>query len=267
MNLPVDPGAAPVPAHALAGRMRAARQAQGLSIREAARRLGCSPRFVHQLEQGKPTVRLDKVLQAAAGLGLCITIAGAEPGAADPERLARLQARTDQHMREDKLARAHERIAAKLALGEIGPPPLRARAGQKMGRAGNLQQVVRAALDGDPARTSPRHRHPDARHRAGGCPGAVPEHAFRISGARRAAPVNLGQLDQLLTAVAKKHRVDSFVVIGSLSVPGLVDERRIPDAMTVSTEVDAYPESDPARAFEIADDFGLGSAFEQEHGY
>ena len=79
--------------------------------------------------------------------------------------------------------------------------------------------------------------------------------------------MNLGQLVRLLSAVAKKHRVDSFVVIGSLSVLGLVDERRIPDAMTVSTEVDAYPESDPARAFEIADDFGLGSAFEQEHGY
>jgi hypothetical protein len=79
--------------------------------------------------------------------------------------------------------------------------------------------------------------------------------------------MNLAQLDRLLTAVAKKHRVDTFVVIGSLSVLGLLDERGIPDAMTVSTEVDAYPESDPDRAFEIADDFGLGSAFEQEHGY
>ena len=79
--------------------------------------------------------------------------------------------------------------------------------------------------------------------------------------------MNLQQLDRLLAAVAKKHRVKSFVVIGSLSVLGLVGERRIPDAMTVSTEVDAWPETDPERAFEIADDFGLGSAFEQEHGY
>ena len=79
--------------------------------------------------------------------------------------------------------------------------------------------------------------------------------------------MNLGQLDRLLTEVAARYRVNSFVVIGSLSVLGLLDERRIPDAMTVSAEVDAYPESDPARAFEIADGFGLGSAFEQEHGY
>ena len=79
--------------------------------------------------------------------------------------------------------------------------------------------------------------------------------------------MNLEQLDRLLTAVAKKHRVDSFVVIGSLSVLGLVDARLIPEAMTVSTDVDAYPDADPARAFEMADDFGLGSAFEQEHGY
>lgn len=79
--------------------------------------------------------------------------------------------------------------------------------------------------------------------------------------------MTLEQLDRLLTEVARKHRVDSFVVIGSLAVLGLLDERPIPKAMTVSAEVDAYPESDPARAFEIADDFGLGSAFEQEHGY
>lgn len=79
--------------------------------------------------------------------------------------------------------------------------------------------------------------------------------------------MNLAQLDRLLTEVSRKHGVDAFVVIGSLSVLGLVDERRIPEAMTVSTEVDAWPEADPPRAFEIADDFGLGSRFEQEHGY
>lgn len=57
------------------------------------------------------------------------------------------------------------------------------------------------------------------------------------------------------------------MVMGSLSVLALINERAIPDAMTVSAEVDAYPESDPGRAFEIADDFGLGSEFEQRNGY
>lgn len=79
--------------------------------------------------------------------------------------------------------------------------------------------------------------------------------------------MNLQQLDRLLTEVSRKHHVDCFVVIGSLSVLGLMNERPIPESMTVSAEVDAYPETDPGRAFEIADDFGLGSDFEQEHGY
>jgi hypothetical protein len=79
--------------------------------------------------------------------------------------------------------------------------------------------------------------------------------------------VNVEQLDRLFSAVSRKHPVKTFVVMGSLAVLGLVNQRKIPDAMIVSVEVDAYPESDPDRAFEIADDFGLGSDFEQEYGY
>lgn len=79
--------------------------------------------------------------------------------------------------------------------------------------------------------------------------------------------MNLEQLDILFAKVADRHPVRAFVVIGSLSVLALIGKRQIPDAMTVSVEVDAYPESDPERAFEIADEFGLGSEFEQEHGY
>jgi len=79
--------------------------------------------------------------------------------------------------------------------------------------------------------------------------------------------VNIEQLDQLFNAVSRKYPIKTFVVMGSLTVLGLVNQRKIPDGMIVSVEVDAYPESDPGRAFEIADDFGLGSDFEQEHGY
>jgi transcriptional regulator with XRE-family HTH domain len=61
-------------ARAMAGRIgaavRAARKARGHSIRSAARALRLSPRFVHQLEQGKPGVRLDKVCQALDALDL-----------------------------------------------------------------------------------------------------------------------------------------------------------------------------------------------------
>ena len=79
--------------------------------------------------------------------------------------------------------------------------------------------------------------------------------------------MNLPQLERLLREVRRKHHVDAFVVIGSLSVLGLVRERAIPEAMIVSNEVDAWPEDDPVRAFEIADDFGLGSPVEQANGY
>ncbi len=58
----------------IGGRLRAARQARGWSLRAAARRLGLSLRFLHELERGKATARLDKVMQALEGLGLDIKI-------------------------------------------------------------------------------------------------------------------------------------------------------------------------------------------------
>ncbi|MEW6690977.1 MAG: DUF6036 family nucleotidyltransferase [Pseudomonadota bacterium] len=79
--------------------------------------------------------------------------------------------------------------------------------------------------------------------------------------------MTLEQLDRLLAEVCARHPVDAFVVIGSLCVLAQAQERAIPEKMLISVEVDAWPEGDPARAFEIARDFGLGSAFEQEHGY
>lgn len=79
--------------------------------------------------------------------------------------------------------------------------------------------------------------------------------------------MNIAQLDRLFTEVSRKHHARTFVVIGSQCVLGLVNERQIPESMTVSAEVDAYPENDPDLAFEIAGGFGLGSDFEQEHGY
>lgn len=61
-------------ARAVAGRIgadvHAARRARGFSIRSAALALRLSPRFLHQLERGKPGVRLDKVCQALDGLDL-----------------------------------------------------------------------------------------------------------------------------------------------------------------------------------------------------
>lgn len=50
--------------------VRTAREAMGLSLREAAERARVGTRFVWELEHGKPTARLDKVLTLMAAVNL-----------------------------------------------------------------------------------------------------------------------------------------------------------------------------------------------------
>lgn len=57
--------------------IRSRRQELGLRQDELAALAGVSIRFVHTLEQGKPTVRLDKVLAVLGQLGLDLVL---EPG-------------------------------------------------------------------------------------------------------------------------------------------------------------------------------------------
>lgn len=79
--------------------------------------------------------------------------------------------------------------------------------------------------------------------------------------------MNFDQVQKLLTDIRDAQGVDKFVVVGSLSVLGLMASRAIPEGMLVSNELDGYPEEDPARRQEIAKQFGQGTAFELEHGY
>jgi predicted nucleotidyltransferase len=58
----------------IGAQVRAARRERGWSTRAAAGRLGLSVRFLNELERGKATARLDKVIQALEGLGLAITV-------------------------------------------------------------------------------------------------------------------------------------------------------------------------------------------------
>jgi transcriptional regulator with XRE-family HTH domain len=119
----------PSPATELGSRARAARKQKGLSIRAAAEKLKCSPGFVHQLELGKPTARMDKVQQALAGLGLRLVVEAKDAETPFSRAHAQSEARSKQALYEEKLARAHDRIAALLALGEVGDEALeRARA-------------------------------------------------------------------------------------------------------------------------------------------
>jgi y4mF family transcriptional regulator len=65
----------------LAGRVRARRRALGLSQTELGELAGTSLRFVHTLENGKGSVRLDKVLDVLDVLGLELRLTGREaPG-------------------------------------------------------------------------------------------------------------------------------------------------------------------------------------------
>jgi y4mF family transcriptional regulator len=59
---------------ALAGAVRRRRRELGLRQAELAELAGCSQRFVHTVEQGKPTLRLDKVLDVLEVLGLGLVV-------------------------------------------------------------------------------------------------------------------------------------------------------------------------------------------------
>jgi y4mF family transcriptional regulator len=58
----------------LAALIKAKRLEDGLTQDEVAGFLGLGRRFVVELEQGKPTVRLSKVLEVLQGLGLEVVV-------------------------------------------------------------------------------------------------------------------------------------------------------------------------------------------------
>lgn len=69
----------------LAETVRARRLRLGLRQEELAELAGCSARFVHTVEAGKETLRLDKLIELLAALGLGLVLRRGPPGiAADP---------------------------------------------------------------------------------------------------------------------------------------------------------------------------------------
>jgi hypothetical protein len=80
--MPTQPPAPPAPSPApptvtffasaaeLGAAVRAARKSMGLTLVQAARRCRVGPRFLLELERGKPSVHLGKVLAVTYGLGL-----------------------------------------------------------------------------------------------------------------------------------------------------------------------------------------------------
>jgi hypothetical protein len=74
------------------------------------------------------------------------------------------------------------------------------------------------------------------------------------------------QVESLLSEIGAERNLKSFVILGSLSVLGLT-ESPIPSDMTVSNEVDGFPEIYPAHDPDLAARWGQGSPFERQHGY
>lgn len=59
-----------MPTNPIGAFIRKSRRKAGLTQEEFAIRSGLGLRFIHELEQGKPTVRMDKVNQALAMFGM-----------------------------------------------------------------------------------------------------------------------------------------------------------------------------------------------------
>ena len=79
--------------------------------------------------------------------------------------------------------------------------------------------------------------------------------------------MELGQLQALFSEAKRLTKHSEFVVIGSLSILGVVQGKEIPAQMLMSIDVDCYTKADPGRIFELNEALGAGSAFEEANGY
>jgi hypothetical protein len=79
--------------------------------------------------------------------------------------------------------------------------------------------------------------------------------------------VDLANLQALFDEAKRLTNHTEFVVIGSLSILGVVGNAKIPARMLMSIDVDCYTRRDPARIFELRQALGEASAFQAQHGY
>lgn len=79
--------------------------------------------------------------------------------------------------------------------------------------------------------------------------------------------MNLDALFRLFDEARRISGHQDFVVLGSLSVLGLEHGFTIPEAMTMSVDVDAYTRADPGRILDLNAALGENSPFHAQHGY
>lgn len=79
--------------------------------------------------------------------------------------------------------------------------------------------------------------------------------------------MELKDLELLLGEAGRRTQHTEFVIVGSLSVLGVLGKRPVPRRMLLSIDVDCFTPKDPERIFELSASLGAGSEFEQAHGY
>ena len=79
--------------------------------------------------------------------------------------------------------------------------------------------------------------------------------------------MNLDALFRLFREARTLCGHTDFVVIGSLSILGLEESFDIPDAMTLSNDIDCYTQADPGRIFDLVEALGENSLYHQTSGF
>ncbi len=79
--------------------------------------------------------------------------------------------------------------------------------------------------------------------------------------------MELSDLEELFDQARKLTNHSEFVVVGSLSILGVVPGRNVPARMLMSIDVDCFTRRDPGRIFDLSRDLGEGSPFEASHGF
>jgi hypothetical protein len=79
--------------------------------------------------------------------------------------------------------------------------------------------------------------------------------------------MELRDLKELFAEAKKLTNHSEFVVVGSLSILGVVQGSEVPARMLMSIDVDCYTRQDPERIYELKEALGEGSPFEATHGF
>ena len=79
--------------------------------------------------------------------------------------------------------------------------------------------------------------------------------------------MELAHIEHLLAEARRLSTHTEYVIVGSLSVLGVMGSRPIPPRMLMSIDVDCYMRNDPGRTYDLKSALGEGSRFERENGY